>query len=135
MDMTHARTKAGWPRLLAMVTLAYVLMLNGLLGAMASGTHVAEARIASQLGVICTIHGIGNSTADEAQDPTPGKLACIEHCALASASAMPALSLAGATIQPPVLTADAATLRLADEGCRIAPVCLSPLPRGPPAAT
>ena len=113
-----------------MVMLAYVLMLNGLLGGIVFGAHVAEARIAAQLGLICTIHGTG-----PVDSSAPGKLACTEHCVLGSSITMPAVSLAAAAIGPPGLVADTATLPVPDEGCRVAPACLSSLPRGPPAAT
>ena len=131
--MTCARTKAGWPRFLAMVALAYALMLNGLLSAMASGAHVAEARIAAQLGIICTIHGTGNFAADDTQAPTPGKLACIEHCVLVLASTMPAMPEIGSAIGRPDRFANAPDNAVSDAGRLIAPVSAPPPSRGPPA--
>ena len=84
--LSHPRSLA---RLLPVIMLAYVLALSGLLGSITAGAHVSEARTAAQLGVICTIHGMASGQTDGA-DPTPGKLACIEHCVLAGAGTMPA---------------------------------------------
>ncbi len=120
-------------RRLAMVSLAYMLMLNGLLGAMASGTHASEARIAAQLGVICTIHGTSNSVAHDTQEPTPGKPACIEHCVLVLANAMPGMPVVGSTIDQPGLFAKVTGTAISNAGHRIAPVSAPPPPRGPPA--
>jgi hypothetical protein len=120
-------------RLLALAALAYLLALNGLLGSIAAGAHVAEARMAAQLGVICTIHGIDNDAAGQSDDPTPGKLACIEHCVISVASAMPALASAGTVVDEPAPQATAASLPTPDAGRRIAPVSGPPQPRGPPA--
>ncbi len=120
-------------RFLALVVFAYVLALNGLLGSLAAGAHVAEARIAAQLGVICTIHGIGNSGADGTQDQAPGKLACIEHCVLGSSGATPAVLLAAIdVIRHDPSSRETGPVAL-DAGHRIAPVSAPPPSRGPPA--
>ena len=118
-------------RLVAIVLLGYGLALSGLLGAISAGAHVNDARIAAQLGVICTIHGIGN-TSDGAEDPAPGKLACIEHCVLAAAGGMPFAAAAAPAFAQPALSAQAQHRPEIGEGRRIAPVAARPFPRGPP---
>jgi hypothetical protein len=122
------------PRLLAVLLLAYTLALQGLLGALSAGAQAQEARLASQLGVICTIHGIADpALASGDADPTPGKLACVEHCLLAAglAATMPRPAEGPAQIiswsrfpAPPV----AASRRVSS------PEAAPPPPRGPPAA-
>lgn len=119
-------------RLLTLVALAYVLALNGLLGSIAAGAHVAEARTAAQFGIICTIHGVANSEADGTADPTPGKLACIEHCVLASTNAMPGVPANGAIISQPERQVDAAIVPETGSVRRIGSASVQPPPRGPP---
>lgn len=121
-------------RSVLVVALAYMLALGGVLGAMGAGPHAAEARTAAQLGVICTIHGMALPRhGGPDSDPTPGKLACIEHCTLASSAPAPAL---------PVLIADLFTPE--PDRSEPAPIavelvpggsfsCIPPPPRGPPA--
>jgi hypothetical protein len=120
-------------RLTAVILLAYALALQGLLGALGAGAHAAEARLAAQLGLICTIHGIAAPEhASDRTDPSPGKLACIEHCLLPSgagtgpvaAAGVPALPVAWAQVDlaPPVGASEA-----------ISPCAIPPPPRGPPA--
>lgn len=71
------------PHLIATLALAYALALQGLLGALGAGARTAEARHAAQLGVICTFHGVATPGAEPGEiPPSPGKLACIEHCLL-----------------------------------------------------
>ena len=126
--MSLSRPAAAWPRLLALFLLACVLMLNGLLGAMASGAHAGEARLAAQLGVICTSHGTGYSDRS-----APSKPACVEHCVLASASAMPTVPLADVAITGSGPVASSAGQPVTDANDRIKPSFAAPLPRGPPA--
>jgi hypothetical protein len=130
--MTTATRLRSIARLLAMVMLAYGLALSGLLGAISAGAHVNEARTAAQLGVICTIHGIGN-TSGGTEDPTPGRLACVEHCVLAAAGGKPFVPTADPASAQPAFSADAHLRPNMGEGRRIAPVAAPPLPRGPPA--
>lgn len=114
-----------------MVVLAYVLALGGMLGSIAAGAHISEARTAAQLGVICTIHGIAGAGHGQ-NDPTPGKLACIEHCVLATANAMPVLPSAGLSISRSDRLDQVAIAPTHGSGHRIAPVSTPPPPRGPP---
>jgi len=130
--MVFAARPRSLARLLTLVALAYVLVLNGLLGSIAAGAHVTEARTAAQLGVICTIHGISNGGSGQADDPTPGKLACIEHCVLASAGIVPAVLPAGSMISLPEADAEAAGISVVDQWHRIASVATPPPSRGPP---
>jgi len=130
--MVSAARPRSLARLLALVMLAYVLALNGLLGSIAAGAHVTEARTAAQLGVICTIHGIADDGTRQSDDPTPGKLACIEHCVLASAAIVPAVLPAGSMINLPEPDAEAAGMSVVDQGHRIASVAAPPPSRGPP---
>lgn len=130
--MVSAARPRSLARLLALVMLAYVLALNGLLGSIAAGAQVTEARTAAQLGVICTIHGISNDGSGQAEDPTPGKLACIEHCVLASAGIVPAMLPAGSMINLPEPDAETAGISVVDQGLRIAPASNPPPSRGPP---
>ena len=82
-----------WQRIAA-VAFAYALALSGFAGALISPMQASEARLAAQLGVICTIHGlVGQGEPREGADPTPGKIACIEHCAAAGFLAMPSAPL------------------------------------------
>ncbi len=80
--MTPARRLTQRLRTITLIALAYALALQGLLGALGAGAHAAEARLASQLGVICTIHGVVDPATGQADggDPSPGRLACVEHC-------------------------------------------------------
>jgi hypothetical protein len=130
--MVSAARPRSLARLLALVMLAYVLALNGLLGSIAAGAHVTEARTAAQLGVICTIHGISNDGSGQAEDPTPGKLACIEHCVLGSASPMPAMAVLGSHLNQPAVLAEGNNLPVMDDGDRISSVATPPPSRGPP---
>jgi hypothetical protein len=121
-------------RLLAMVILAYALVLSGMLGAMASGAHIGQARLAAQLGVICTIHGIVDPASGRADgdDPSPGKLACVEHCTLASIIMSPAvMPVAGS---PSVILDDRARTVWAwqDAAQHSTQRTTHPPPRGPP---
>lgn len=87
--MTAARSRS-LKRAFATVALAYALVLQGLLGALAVGAQTMEARHAAQLGVICTVHGmVGADGQTDAKDPTPGKLACIEHCLVGASTILP----------------------------------------------
>jgi hypothetical protein len=103
MSPFRTRTLA---RFVATLALAYALALQGLLGAMGGAAFAGDIRLANQLGVICTIHG--PELADEAdptRDPTPGRMACIEHCT--AAIAQPAVGGQGAAqplaiVWPPV---------------------------------
>jgi hypothetical protein len=97
-------------RVVATLALAYALALQGLLGAMGGAAFASDIRLANQLGVICTIHGPelageAGATPDPTRDPTPGRMACIEHCT--AAIAQPAVSGQGpaqplAIVWPPV---------------------------------
>ncbi len=127
----HGRPRS-FIRLLALVMLAYGLVLNGLLGAMGAGAHLAEARIAAQLGMICTIHGMANES-DPAGDPSPGKFACIEHCVLASASAMPLLPSVSMAVLRVGLCEVLVPLTVPAADPSIALTSPPPPPRGPPA--
>lgn len=89
-------------RVVATLALAYALALQGLLGAMGGAAFAGEIRLANQLGVICTIHGADIPSAetgqpDRAKDPTPGRMACLEHC-------MPAVAQAAAPPSQPLTT-------------------------------
>jgi hypothetical protein len=130
--MVSAARPRPLARLLALVVLAYGLAMNGLLGSIAAGAHVTEARMAAQLGVICTIHGILGDDTGQSHDPTPGKLACIEHCVLVSAGPMPAIAVLASHLDRPDLLAEGGNLPVMDDGDRIAPVASPPPPRGPP---
>jgi hypothetical protein len=70
--------------LLFRLALAYALALQALLGAMGGAAHAGEMRLAAQVGVICTLHGALDPATGlpDGTDPTPGKLACVEHCLL-----------------------------------------------------
>lgn len=129
--MTSFACPRSLMRLVAMVLLAYALVLNGLLGAMGAGTQVAEARTAAQLGVICTIHGIGNAETDNG-DPTPGKLACIEQCVLFGASTIPGVPLSAASISQTRPFQVAASPTIAAIIGWIESASILPQPRGPP---
>jgi hypothetical protein len=86
--------------LLLRIALAYALALQALLGAIGGSAHAGEMRLAAQLGVICTIHGALDpaSGPPDGGDPTPGKLACIEHCLLTGQSGAGALPTASAAL-------------------------------------
>lgn len=117
--------------LLAILVLAYVLALNGMLGSISAGAHVAEARTAAQLGVICTIHGMtGNETGGEG--PTPGKPACIEHCVLAATNSLPMVPASGVAISRTDRLDQVAITSARDEGRKVARASTPPPPRGPP---
>lgn len=115
--------------------LAYALVLNGLLGSLAAGGHVAQARTAAELGVICTIHGVIDPATGNTgeRDPTPGKLACIEHCVLATASAVPLQPAVVIAVNPPVAIPQVTPDLVRDVGPGLAPVAAPPPSRGPPA--
>lgn len=119
-------------RFLATVVLAYGLALSGLMGSIASGAHAGEARIAAQLGLICTVHGTFDPRSEQS-DPTPGKISCFDHCTL-SASTLAAVPLPAsvllAALDPAVAVVDAS-----DDGLNLPVMSLGipPPPRGPPA--
>lgn len=119
-------------RRLASLALAYALALVGLLGAMGVGVHAAEARHAAQLGVICTIHGMADGEGQSAgSDPTPGKLACVEHCQPGGAktAALPAILPHPAPAWPRLV----APSPRAEAAPRTGPSpARPPPPRGPP---
>lgn len=118
---------------LASLAFAYALALSGLLGAMGAGAHAAEARHAAQLGIICTIHGmVDGEGAGSGSDPSPGKLACIEHCQLGGAkpAALPAALAEPAPAWPRAVVAASAAAKAAPAPCR-SHACPPP-PRGPP---
>lgn len=121
-------------RALATVALAYALVLQGLLGALAVGTQTMEARHAAQLGVICTVHGmVGADGQTDAKDPTPGKLACIEHCLVGASTILPP-----PTDTPPSFASwpdiQVTTLRFrADDRDSQRTIAAPPPARGPPA--
>jgi hypothetical protein len=129
--MTSLARLRSTTRLLAMFVLAYVLVLNGLLGSISAGAHVSEARTAAKLGVICTIHGIASAEGGR-EDPTPGKLACIEHCVLAAASTMPVVPSTDAGVNRPLRLAEATRPQVRTIVHWIAPGSTLPQPRGPP---
>lgn len=113
-----------------MVLLSYGLVINGLLGALGAGAHASEARTAAQLGIICTIHGIAAGERSN-DDPTPGKLACIEHCLLAVAMAGPAPVPPGVIAHVPY-RADAMSFAVFAAHAIAQPTTQLPPPRGPP---
>ncbi len=78
-------------RLVATLALAYALALQGLFGAMSGAAFAGEIRLANQLGVICTVHGPALPDGSKDPDPTPGRMACIEHCQLAAGMSAPAI--------------------------------------------
>lgn len=120
-------------RRVALVALAYIIALQALLGAMAGAVHAAEMRLYGQLGVICTVHGPVDPASLEQRetDPTPGKLACIEHC-------MPALAVPATdrVEAPAVFRWPAPTLAAWTQDDTSAPWLAPPAPpppaRGPP---
>lgn len=118
---------------LASLALAYALALSGLLGAMGVGAHAAEARHAAQLGVICTIHGMADGEGPGAgSDPSPGKLACVEHCQPGGAkpAAIPAAFAEPAPAWPRAAAAASPVAEAPPASCP-SPACPPP-PRGPP---
>ncbi len=131
--MIMPRRQHSLRRILAMLIMAYALALNGLLGAIASGAHAGEARLAAQLGVICTIHGMAGpaSGAQGQTDPTPGKMACIEHCTIAAADLVPALPQAHLVL--PVRLPDVSAGRPVADALAPLPFGRHPPARGPPA--
>jgi hypothetical protein len=120
-------------RRVALVALAYLIALQALLGAMAGAVHAAEMRLYGQLGVICTVHGPVDpaSLEQRATDPTPGKLACIEHCM--PALAVPAMDRADAPLVFRWPDPTPATWTRSDTSApRLAPPAPPPPARGPP---
>jgi hypothetical protein len=119
-------------RLLATIVLAYGLALSGLMGSIASGAHAGEARIAAQLGLICTVHGTVDPSSGQS-DRVPGKVSCVEHCTLASGA------LAKAALPSPVILASLEPIAadfVHTHSSWLPPFAslgLSPPPRGPPA--
>jgi hypothetical protein len=122
-------------RMLAIVVLAYALAVQGLLGAMGAGAQAGEARLAAQLGVICTIHGVVDPATGMAggDDPTPGRLACVEHCLLTGGM--------GPGPVPTAATACELAAPVVSAACKPGPVTAAaypsaapPPPRGPPSA-
>jgi hypothetical protein len=131
--MVGTRLKRRIWRRIAALALAYALALSGFFGALASPTQAAEARLAAQLGLICTIHGmVGQGDAQDGADPTPGRMACVEHCAASASGAMPPVPLRplGSAAEPGSLLANAA----ASEADPAFPRAAPPPGRGPPAS-
>jgi hypothetical protein len=120
-------------RRVALIALAYIIALQALLGAMAGAVHAAEMRLYGQLGVICTVHGPVDPASLEQRetDPTPGKLACIEHCMPALAVPATDRAEAPAVFHWPA-PAPAAWAQGATPTPLIAPPSPPPPARGPP---
>jgi hypothetical protein len=117
-----------------LVALAYLIALQALLGAMAGAVHAAEMRLYGQLGVICTVHGPVDPASLEQRetDPTPGKLACVEHCMPALAVPAKDRAEAPAAFRWPAPT-PAAWAQDDTSAPWLAPPAPPPPARGPPA--
>ncbi len=129
--MTPARRLTQRLRTITLIALAYALALQGLLGALGAGAHAAEARLAAQLGVICTIHGVVDPATGQADggDPSPGRLACVEHCLPLAASGPPPAPASSASH----VEWRAAAYAPADQPSSARPSpARPPPPRGPP---
>jgi hypothetical protein len=121
------------PRAVLALALAYGLALQALLGAMSSGVFAGEVRRAAELGVICTIHGAVDGADREGgpADPTPGRIACLEHCLLTAAQAGPPPNAPQS--QRLAIPQQIAPLALRDRGRAHTHAAAPPLPaRGPP---
>jgi hypothetical protein len=120
--------------LLLRIALAYALALQALLGAIGGSAHAGEMRLAAQLGVICTVHGLPDpaSGAPDGHDPTPGKLACVEHCLLTGQGASGFLPASNSFV-PAVHGPHAASLFSASDAASSGyPSAAPPPSRGPP---
>jgi hypothetical protein len=126
-----------FPRLraCAVLLLAYTLVLQGLLGALSAGAQAREARLAAQLGVICTVHGIADPRhASDSADPTPGKLACVEHCLLGAGAGPAPPPSGGVALDVVSWSRSAAAPSVGAHQPGSSPECAPPPPRGPPSS-